>query len=125
MDREQLYEICLSQPETAQEYPFGPDLAVFKVAGKVFVIATDHGTLAINVKCDPDVALSLRSTYGSVTAMSVWPKHWNYIKVDAGEVPDNELSNWIEDSFDLVVDKLPKATKLRIQGQVRTQDTDM
>ena len=124
MDREQLYEICLSQPETTQEYPFGPDLAVFKVAGKVFVIATDNGTLAINVKCDPDVALSLRGTYGSVTAMSVWPKHWNYVKAHTGEISDNELSNWIEDSFDLVVDKLPKTAKLRIQGQVRGQNSN-
>ena len=114
MDRKQCYEFCLNQPETTHEYPFGPDLAVFKVAGKVFAIVTDDGELCFNVKCDPDVALALRGTYASVAAMSVWPKHWNYVKAHTGEISDNELSNWIEDSFDLVVDKLPKTAKLRI-----------
>ena len=120
MDRKQCYEFCLNQPETTHEYPFGPDLAVFKVAGKVFAIVTDDGELCFNVKCDPDVALALRGTYASVAAMSVWPKHWNYVKADTGEISDEELFNWIEDSFDLVVDKLPKTAKLRIQAQVRT-----
>ena len=120
MYRKQCYELCLNQPETTHEYPFGPDLAVFKVAGKVFAIVTDDGELCFNVKCDPDVALALRGTYASVAAMSVWPKHWNYVKAHTGEISDEELFNWIEDSFDLVVDKLPKTAKLRIQAQVRT-----
>ena len=120
MDRKQCYEFCLNQPETTHEYPFGPDLAVFKVAGKVFAIVTDDGELCFNVKCDPDVALALRGTYASVAAMSVWPKHWNYVKAHTGEISDEELFNWIEVSFDLVVDKLPKTDKLRIQAQVRT-----
>ena len=120
MDRKQCYEFFLNQPETTHEYPFGPDLAVFKVAGKVFAIVTDDGELCFNVKCDPDVALALRGTYASVAAMSVWPKHWNYVKAHTGEISDEELFNWIEDSFDLVVDKLPKTAKLRIQAQVRT-----
>ena len=120
MDRKQCYEFCLNQPETTHEYPFGPDLAVFKVAGKALAIVTDDGELCFNVKCDPDVALALRGTYASVAAMSVWPKHWNYVKAHTGEISDEELFNWIEDSFDLVVDKLPKTDKLRIQAQVRT-----
>ena len=120
MDRKQCYEFCLNQPETTHEYPFGPDLAVFKVAGKVFAIVTDDGELCFNVKCDPDVALALRGTYASVAAMSVWPKHWNYVKAHTGEISDEELFNFIEDSFDLVVDKLPKTVKVRIQAQVRT-----
>ena len=124
MDRKQCYEFCLNQPETTHEYPFGPDLAVFKVAGKVFAIVTDDGELCFNVKCDPYVALALRGTYASVAAMSVWPKHWNYVKAHTGEISDEELFNWIEDSFDLVVDKLPKTAKLRIQAQVRTLNAD-
>ena len=36
-----------------------------------------------------------------------------------GEVSEAELRSLIEDSFDLVVDGLPKKHKLRLQGQVR------
>ena len=119
VNRERMYEICGAQPEAVEEHPFGPDLTVFKVAGKVFVIITAHGDLILNVKCDPDVAETLRGTYDSVRAMSVWPKHWNWVDVSAGEVADTELDHWTEDSYDLVVDKLPKVHKLRLQGEVR------
>ena len=120
VNRERLYETCLAQPEAVEEHPFGPDLTVFKVAQKVFVIATAHGDLTVNVKCDPEVAETLRGTYGSVRAMSVWPKHWNWVDVSAGEVADTELEQWVEDSYDLVVDKLPQVHKLRLQGEVRS-----
>ena len=31
----------------------------------------------------------------------------------------DDIQEWIEDSYDLVVDNLPKAVKLRLQGQVK------
>ena len=52
--------------------------------------------------------------------MSVWPKHWNWVDIRAGEVADTELEHWVEDSYDLVVDKLPQVHKLRLQGEVRS-----
>ena len=124
MNRERLYEICLAQPEAVEEQPFGPDLTVFKVAQKVFVIATAHGDLTMSVKCDPDVAETLRGTYDAVRAMRVWPKHWNWVDISADEVADTELEHWVEDSYGLVVDNLPKVHKLRLQGEVRGIDLD-
>ena len=124
MNRKRLSEVCLAQPEAVEEYPFGPDLTVFKVAQKVFAIVTSQGDLSMNVKCDPEVAETLRGTYNCVRAMSVWPKHWNWVDIDAGEVADRELEHWVEDSYDLVVDKLPRVHKLRVQGEILGSDLD-
>jgi predicted DNA-binding protein (MmcQ/YjbR family) len=37
-------------------------------------------------------------------------RHWNTVVLD-GSIPDEEVDGWIEDSYDLVVDKLPRATQ--------------
>lgn len=111
---------CLSQPETAMEYPFGEGVRVYKVAGKMFaLIPENEQPPSISLKCDPLDAEVLRQKYRAVTSgYHLNKKHWNTIVVD-GEVSHSELRAWIEDSFDLVVDGLPKAKKLLIQGQVR------
>ena len=111
---------CLAQPETALDYPFGDGVRVYKVAGKMFaLVPEDDDPPTISLKCDPLDAEVLRQKYTAVTGgYHLNKKHWNTIIMD-GEVPHAELRTWIEDSFDLVVDGLPKAKRLTIQGQVR------
>lgn len=117
MNRELLKSICLSQPEATEEYPFGPSVTVYKVCNKIFAMVNVQGDLGFNVKCDPEIAETLRSSYKSVTAWNFQKKHWNYIMVDES-ISDELITTWIEDSFDLVVDKLPKFKKLAIQARV-------
>ena len=110
---------CLAQPETVMEYPFGEGVRVYKVAGKMFALVPEGDRPpTISLKCDPLDAEVLRQKYRSVTG-GYHPnkKHWNTVVID-GEIPHDELKTWIEDSFDLVVDGLPKAKRLLIQGQV-------
>lgn len=76
-----------------------------------------HGDLGFNVKCDPEIAETLRSSYKSVSAWNFQKKHWNYVLVDQS-ISDELITGWVEDSFDLVVDKLPKFKKEAIQAQV-------
>ena len=78
----------------------------------------------MSFKCDDDVDETLRCTYDAVLAIRVWPKHWNWVDISADEVADTELEHWVEDSYDLVVDNLPKVHKLRLQGEVRGIDLD-
>lgn len=117
MNRELLKSICLSQPEATEEYPFGPSVTVYKVCNKIFAMVNVQGDLGFNVKCDPEIAETLRSSYSSVTAWNFQKKHWNYIIVNES-IPDELITAWVEDSFDLVVDKLPKFKKLAIQARV-------
>ena len=77
MNRELLKSICISQPEATEEYPFGPSVTVYKVCNKIFAMVNVEGDLGFNVKCDPEIAETLRSSYKSVSAWNFQKKHWN------------------------------------------------
>jgi predicted DNA-binding protein (MmcQ/YjbR family) len=103
MNIEILREYCISKDDVTESFPFGDDTLVFKVAGKIFVLANLEGNLSINLKCDPSLALELRERYAAVTpGYHMNKKHWNTILVD-GSVPDKEIFSWIDHSYNLVI----------------------
>ncbi len=104
-----LKEHLLAKPRTTEETPFGPDALVYKVVGKMFaLVGWQEKPLRLTLKCDPDDALALRQMYRSVGPGYYMNKnHWNTITLD-GEVPDNKISEMIDDSYTLVVQGLPK-----------------
>src|SRR3989449_3238418 len=106
----QFREYCLSKPRTTEGTPFGPDVVVFKVAGKMFALASlDDVPATANLKCDPDLALELRDRYEQVQpGYHMNKKHWNTVEIDTG-IPDAELCKMIDHSYGLVVASLPKA----------------
>ena len=119
MTRELLAEICLGQPDAIEDFPFGDHVSVFKVGGKMFaLLPTSSDRHSLTLKCDPDRAESLRRQYPAVRSSNFHKRHWNRVLID-GSIPIDEAQEWIEDSYDLVVDKLPKGLRLRLQGQVR------
>lgn len=83
-----------------------------KVAGKLFaIIADEEDPLTISLKCEPDVAIMLRRHFPAVIpGYHLNKRHWSTVIVD-GSVPRREIREWIDDSYDLVVDKLPRATR--------------
>jgi predicted DNA-binding protein (MmcQ/YjbR family) len=109
MNIETLREYCLSKPGAEETLPFGPDTLVFKVNGKVFLLAgLDSDPLQFNVKCDPDKAIELREEYLSVLpGYHMNKKHWNTVVVD-GSVPAKQLREWIDHSYELVAGKKKK-----------------
>jgi predicted DNA-binding protein (MmcQ/YjbR family) len=108
---------CLAQPEAVEEFPFTPEHSVFKVEGKMFALsALGRTPLEINLKCEPDLASQFRDTYESVRpGYHMNKRHWNTITI-GGDVPDRLLRDMIEDSYDLVVDALPKRTRERLRA---------
>lgn len=105
----ELKKVCLSMPGAREEFPFDEGTSVFKVSGKMFALtALKSRPLKISLKCDPDVAVQLRLRYGDVTGgWHLNKKHWNTVVV-GGEVPDELLREMVEDSYDLVVARLPR-----------------
>ena len=104
---------CLSKPGAVQEYPFGPEPAVFKAGGKVFAtIYHKDGRTRFGMKCDPMLADLLCQQYSAVTLMYKSP-HWIYI-LQGGDVPDDEVFFQIDHSYDLILKALPKKTRERI-----------
>ena len=110
MDLEQFREYCLSKPGVTEGTPFGHDVLVFKVSGKMFALAAvDEVPPSVNLKCDPDLALDLRDRYEQITpGYHMNKKHWNTVQMDSG-VPDTEVRQMIDHSYDLVAKNLPKA----------------
>jgi predicted DNA-binding protein (MmcQ/YjbR family) len=114
---DQLRDHCLAQPEAVEEFPFTPEHSVFKVAGKMFALsALGRKPLEINLKCDPDMALQFRESYEAVRpGYHMNKRHWNTITI-GGDVPDRLVRDMIEDSYDLVVESLPKRTRERLRA---------
>lgn len=98
--------------------PFGPDTLVFKVGGKLFLLAgLDNVPLQFNVKCEPDNAVLLREQYPCVQpGYHMNKQHWNTVIVD-GSVSDKLLQQWINDSYDLILQSLPKKIQQEILSQ--------
>jgi len=125
MNLEQFREYCLRKPGAAEGTPFGDNVLVFKVAGKMFALATlDEIPTTVNLKCDPDVALELRDRYEQVRpGYHMNKKHWNTVEINLG-IPDNETRKMIDHSYDLVVQGLPKAKRANRRRAQRSKATD-
>lgn len=114
MNIESLRDYCLGKPHVEETLPFGPDTLVFKVCGKMFLLTgLDEAHLSFNVKCDPEKAIELREEFSCVIpGFHMNKQHWNTVIVD-GSVSTKQLKEWIDHSYELVKDSLPK--KLRDQ----------
>ena len=111
MDLAQFREYCLSKPRATEGTPFGPDVVVFKVGGKMFALAAlDEVPTTVNLKCEPDLALDLRDRYEQVRpGYHMNKKHWNTVEIDTG-ISDAELRKMIDHSYELVAKTLPTST---------------
>ena len=123
MDLAQFREYCLSKSRATEGLPFGPDVLVFKVGGKMFALAAlDEVPTTVNLKCDPDLALDLRDCYEQVRpGYHMNKKHWNTVEIEGG-VPDAELRKMIDHSYDLVVKRLSKPT-VKVEARSRQSST--
>ena len=64
MTRDEVLDFCSQQQSAVEDAPFGDEVAVFKVGGKMFalvMLGEDPGR--VNLKCDPDWALELRAQH--------------------------------------------------------------
>jgi predicted DNA-binding protein (MmcQ/YjbR family) len=107
---DELKRLCLGRPGAVEEFPFTPDVSVFKVAGRMFALS-DLGaaSLKVSLKCDPELAESLRATYPEITAgYHLNKRHWNTVDLE-GSLPTELVTQMLEDSYDLVVAQLPRA----------------
>ncbi|MEM6643852.1 MAG: MmcQ/YjbR family DNA-binding protein [Bacteroidota bacterium] len=112
MNIEEYREYCLAKPGTTEETPFGPDILVFKVMGKIYAIAGITDFEYINLKCDPEYALELREKYdGAIRpGYHMNKKLWNSVDTN-GAVPYAQILHLIDHSYEQIVSKLPKRLK--------------
>jgi predicted DNA-binding protein (MmcQ/YjbR family) len=120
MTLEQIKAYCLDKRGATEEYPFDFDTMVFKVMNKMFALVIQDGEeLRINLKCDPEFALVLRHQYQNVTeGYHMNKKHWNTLRLPSDDMPDKEVKNLIDHSFDLVISKLKKSERLYLESLI-------
>lgn len=101
---EDIREFVLQMDDVSEGFPFGEDVLVFKVKGKIFLLLSlDAVPLQFNVKCDPVKAVELRETFPDTVlpGYHMNKKHWNTIIVD-GQLSKKQLNEMIEHSYSLV-----------------------
>ena len=115
MKIEDLEKILLKKQGASKSFPFGDIYAVFKIENKVFaILAIEENPLRLNLKCDPMDALAYRDIYKSVIpGYHMNKKHWNTIILD-GNVPQEVLEDMINESYNLIFNKLTKKQKEKI-----------
>jgi predicted DNA-binding protein (MmcQ/YjbR family) len=108
IDAPELRGLCLGFPGSTETFPFGPETSVFKVTGKIFALTRlAESPLRVSLKCDPPLAEQLRATHPAVLpGYHLNKRHWNTVIID-GSIPMQAISEMIEDSYDLVVSRLP------------------
>ena len=108
MNIESIRIYCLSKKGTTEGFPFDETTLVFKVMNKMYALANLEGDLTVNLKCDPETAISLREEYPFIVPGYHMNKaHWNTIYID-DSVPDQFVKHWIDHSYELIVRSLSK-----------------
>jgi predicted DNA-binding protein (MmcQ/YjbR family) len=116
MNIEDIRNYCTSKKSVTESLPFDDDTLVFKVMNKMFLLTNLSGDLTINIKCEPVKAIELREKYSSVKpGYHMNKNHWNTVEID-GFIPDKLICQWIDDSYNLIVESLPKKTKLLLKN---------
>jgi len=114
MNIEEFRQYCLAMKGVSEEFPFDEVTLVFKVMGKMFALTSLDGDFTINLKCDPELAIELREQHPAVLPGYHMNKmHWNTIVMD-GSVSNKLIYEWTEHSYHLVVDKLTKTLKNKL-----------
>lgn len=114
MNREQLKTYILGQKASEETFPFGAEVAVFKVLGKMFALLPVDEPLSVSLKCDPDFAEVLRDTYEAVQpGYHLNKRHWNTVTID-GSIPDDEIEEMIDMSYHLIVAKMTKKDQRKL-----------
>jgi predicted DNA-binding protein (MmcQ/YjbR family) len=110
MTRQELLAYCLAKPGAWQDEPWEDDVVV-KVGSKIFAFLGSEPGPAVGLKCGAtrEAADEWLLRYpGDASVMAyIGRSGWNTLRA-GGAIPDDELLEAIDASYDAVVAKLPK-----------------
>jgi predicted DNA-binding protein (MmcQ/YjbR family) len=109
MDHDDLLRYCLAKPGAWQDQPWEGDL-VAKVGPKIFAFLGSNGP-SVGVKCGAtrDEADEWLARFpGDADVMAyIGRSGWNTLRL-GGSIPDEEILEAVDGSYDSVVRRLPK-----------------
>jgi len=111
MDHKTVETYILGMPNSRRDYPFGEDVAVYKVGDKMFaLISESKAPVRLSLKCDPELSKVLRERYDEVMpGYHLSKKHWNTI-ILSGQMAWDEVKSLIRHSYDLVSKQVDSET---------------
>lgn len=103
MDHKTVEAYILTMPNARLDYPFGEGVAVYKVGDKMFALIEEKSDpVHLSLKCDPQLAVTLRERYESVLpGQHLNKKHWNTLLL-TGQLSWEEVQDLIRHSYNLV-----------------------
>ena len=113
MTRSDIVAYCLAKPGAWPDEPWEGD-EVAKVGDKIFAFfGADTRDFRLGLKCGrtADEAGEIRARYPDHVAISRYVGRYGWNTVDPRGVPDDELQEWIDASYDAIVATLPKAKR--------------
>jgi predicted DNA-binding protein (MmcQ/YjbR family) len=115
--REHLKDHCGRKPGSTSGFPFGEEHLVFKVCGKIFaVLNIEESPVKITFKTDPELTGLLRGQYRSIQPARYFDKrYWNTLTCD-GTVPEDEVIELVDTSYDIIVEGLKKSDREALKG---------
>jgi predicted DNA-binding protein (MmcQ/YjbR family) len=116
MTPDELKRACLAMPGSEETFPFGEGVSVFKVAGKMFALSRlEAEPLTVSLRCEPELAVQLRKQHDAINpGWHLNKRHWNTVTLD-GSLPQRMVRELIEDSYDLVVERLPRKARTALR----------
>jgi predicted DNA-binding protein (MmcQ/YjbR family) len=113
MTHEELLAYCLDKPGAWPDEPWEGDV-VAKVDAKIFAFLSGPGGRSVGVKCganrdEADEWLARFPDDASVMPY-IGRSGWNTLAF-GGEIPDDEILEAVDASYDIVVAKLPKSRR--------------
>jgi predicted DNA-binding protein (MmcQ/YjbR family) len=113
VQRDELVGYCLAKPGAEETYPWGDAELVAKVGGKAFAfIGLDGGTVGVKCGRDTAEAAEWRDRYPGAIVPSAYIGRYGWNSVDwSGPVPDDDVRELIDASYDAAVAALPKSRR--------------
>ena len=108
MDVARMQEHCLAKPGAWPDNPWGHEHPVIKVADKIFAFL-GAGGVGVKGGANRDVADEWLQRYPDDASVMAYigRSGWNDLAF-GGAIPDDELLEAVDESYRLVVGKLPK-----------------
>jgi predicted DNA-binding protein (MmcQ/YjbR family) len=115
MTKSDLETFCMTLPGTKQSIKWGADLC-FVVSEKMYCVTSVDGPLAASFKVLPEEMQPLTEREGIIPAPYMAKNNWVYVETAKGLTP-KEWKYFVKQSYDLVVEKLPKKVQVKLTAR--------
>lgn len=117
MKLQRIRDHLLAMTGSEETTPFGPEVLVYKVGGKMFaLLGWQNLPVTVNLKCDPERAVLLREEHAAIApGYHMNKQHWNTLTLDR-TLDDALVFELVQHSYDLIVASLTKKARAALEA---------